>query len=271
MQTLINRTKAFALQPTTKFKLMVGHGGLTGTFAPRLPADTYIIFLSKPGHLIAQNAVTQNPQLRSYSILQQSISGVLPKWSIQPTHLRTWNERVYGPGDVYPNMIINFFDHTTSGVRMPGTPFNRLSGLHTIKENRTNIHFKGSSAYVSNIVRFGGKGIYIIAACRASRERTNAGAMGSFQRNFRLTGGNQTSLRRIGPTDPRNNRLAQAIENIQARMAAHKRKANSVNGNKSPKKMKSIFTFTSAPFAPGRPTPAASASTRRRPKTLRRT
>lgn len=269
MQTLINRTKAFALQPPTKFKLMVGHGGLTGTFAPRLPADTYIIFLSKPGHLISQDSVTQHRQIFRHSYLRNAISGVLPKWSIQPTHLKTWNERVYGPGDVYPNMIINFFDHNTSGVRMPETPFNRLSGLHTIKENRANIHFKGSSAYVSNIVRFGGKGIYIVAACRASRERTNAGAMGSFQRNFRLTGGNQSSLRRMGPTDPRNNRMAQAIENIQARMAAHKRKANSTNRNNSPKKMKSIFKFTSAPFAPGRPTPAA--STRRRTKTLRRT
>jgi len=263
MQTLINRTKAFALQPPTKFKLMVGHGGLTGTFAPRLPADTYIIFLSKPGHLISQDSVTQHRQIFRHSYLRNAISGVSPKWSIQPTHLKTWNERVYGPGDVYPNMIINFFDHNASGFPTPGTQFNLLSGLHTIKATRTNTHFKGSSAYVSNIVRFGGKGIYIVAACRASRERSNAGAMGSFQRNFRLTGGNQTSLRRIGPTDPRTNLIAQAIENIQARMAAHKRRANSQNRASPPKKTKK-YMYT---FAPGRPTPAA--STRRRPKTRR--
>ena len=276
MQTLINRTKAIAAQPNTKFKLVVGHGGLTGTYK-RLPEDTYIIFLSKPGHLISQGSVIQNPRLFNHSYLRNAISGVLPKWSIQPTRLGAWKEHVYGPGNIYPDMSVNFFDHNEIGVRKTGTPFNMVEGVHSINANRKTIGFKGGFANISNVIRFGGKGIYIVAACRASPERSLRGAMGSFRKNLRLTGGNQTSLRRIGVTDPLINRMAQEIENTQARMAAHKRNANkSPNSTSSPKRMKKPNTFT---FAPGRPPtsstarrrPTTSSTARRRPKTLRRT
>jgi len=265
MQTLINRTKAIAAQPNTKFKLIVGHGGLTGTYK-RLPEDTYIIFLSKPGHLISQGSVIQNPRLFNHSYLRSAISGVIPKSSIHPTRLGAWREHVYGPGNIYPDMSVNFFDHSEIGVRKTGTPFNMVAGVHSINANRKTIGFKGGFANISNVIRFGGKGIYIVAACRASPERSFKGAMGSFRKNLRLTGGNQTSLRRIGVTDPLINRMAQAIENTQARMAAHKRNANkSPNRTNSPKRMKpTTFTFT-----PGRPPPAS--TVRRRPRTLRRT
>ena len=280
MTTLINRTKAFAAQSNTKFKLVVGHGALNGTYE-RLPEDTYIIFLSKPGHLIAKSSITQHPQMFRHSYLRNAISGVLPRWSIQPTRLGRWKEHVYGPGNVYPDMIINFFDHTMTGARIPGTPFNRLAGVTTINANRTDTYFKGSTANLSNIIRFRGKGIYIVGACRASPERSLAGAMGSFIRNLRSTGGNQTSLRRMGPTDPGRNRAAQTHENTQARVAAHKRVSNFPNRNTPSKKMRTtLFTF-----APGIPTPAPlrrrtpattarrrtpAASTTRRPRNLRR-
>ena len=278
MATLINRTKALAAQSNTKFKLVVGHGALTGTYE-RLPEDTYIIFLSKPGHLISQGSITQHPQMFRHSYLRNAISGVLPKWSIQPTRLGMWKEHVYGPANLYPDMIINFFDHTVRGLRTQGTPYNNVSGVHAINANRKVTYFKGSTANLSNIIRFRGKGIYIVAACRASPERSFAGAMGSFRRNIRSTRGNQTSLRRMGPTDPARNRAAQLHENKQARMAAHKRMSNFPNRNTPSKKMKPMFMF-----APGLPTPAAStrrrtpaASTRRRtpaastrrPRTLR--
>lgn len=269
MTTLINRTQAFAAQSNTKFKLVVGHGALSGTYE-RLPEDTYIIFLSKPGHLISQGSITQHPQMRRHSYLRNAISGVLPRWAIQPTRLKMWKEHVYGPGNVYPDMIINFFDHTMTGLRTQGTPFNRLAGVTTINTNRTTTHFKGTTANLSNIIRFRGKGIYIVAACRASPERSFAGAMSAFRRNIRWTGGNQTSLRRMGPTDPGRNRAAQAHENKQARTAAHKRISNFPNRNTPSKKMKPMFTF-----APGIPTPASlrrrtPATTTRRPRTLRR-
>lgn len=263
MQTIINRTKSLALQPTTKIKVVVGHGGLAGTY-PRVPEDTYVIFLSKPGHLISQGSVVQQPQMFRNSYLRQVITGALPKWSVQPTRLGAWKEHVYGPGNTYPDMFINFFDHDKNGVRMSGTPFNTVTGVHSLNSNRKTTSFKGGFSALSNVIRFGGKGIYIVAACRASPTRSYHGAMGAFRKNLRLTGGNQSSLRRIGITDPLINRMAQEIENAQARMAAHKRSANSTNRTNSPKKMKPMFTF-----APGRSTPAS--TVRRRPRTLRRT
>jgi hypothetical protein len=265
MQTLIERTKVLATQPSTKFKVIVGHGVLTGTYK-RVPEDTYIIFLSKPGHLISQGSVIQNPQLLRNSYLRSAISGVLPRWSIAPTRLGAWKEHVYGPLSLYPDMSVNFFDHDARGIRTNGTPYNRLTGLHTMRSNNSKTTtFKGTDAHISNVIRLSGKGIYIVAACRASAERSFAGAMGAFRKNLRLTGGNQTSLRRIGRTDPLINMMAQNIENSQARIAAHKRTANkSPNRTTPPKRMKPMFTFT-----PGRPATASTA--RRRPKTLRRT
>lgn len=261
METLINRTRNFASQTSTKFKLAIGHGGLTGTSA-RLPADTYVIFMSKPGHLLSQGAILSHPQIFKPSYLRNVITGVLPRWSISPTIFSTWTERVYGPGDMYPDLRIDFYDYTTTGVPTPGSPYNRVSGLHTLESNtRRNTHFKGSSGYLSNVIRFKGKGIYIVIACRASPERSSAGAMSTFRRNIRLSRGNQSTLRRIGRTDPLINIIAQIMENKQARMAKSKRKRSNNINPRPLKKSTGVFP-RSFSFAPGTAT-VRKTSTRR--------
>ena len=269
MQTIINRTKALAVQPTTKFKLVIGHGTLIQRY-PRVPEDTYIIFLSKPGHILSSSSILSNPQVFRYSYIRNAITGATPKWNVRPVRLGMWKEHVYAPGNVYPDMNIEFFDYNPAGFRTPGTPSNAVFGVHTINTtNRRNTRFKGSSSNLSNIIRFGGKGIYIVASCRTSPWRGN-NARVSAVRNFELTGGAQTTVRRMGRNDPNVNRGAQALENMQARMAARKRTAaNSVN-KATAKRKKPLFYFPVLPFAPGRPTPA-STKRRRRPKTLRRT
>ena len=254
MTTLINRIKSNVMHPTMSFKLVVGHGGLTGTLA-RLPADTYIIFLSKPGHLIAQGSVISNPQMFRHSYLRNVISGVIPRWSILPHRFGRWKEHVYGPGDIYPDLSLNFYDHNSSGVRLNQTPFNNRTGVHSINATTRTRHFKGVTAHLSNVIRLRGKGVYIVLACRASSQRSYAGAMSSFRRNFRLTGGTQETLRRIGATDPRTNLFAQHIKNMQARRATHKRRANNAVNSHPAKKRKTAPFPGPSTFAPGRNTP----------------
>ena len=267
MQTAVDRVKAYAAQPTTRIKLVIGHGTLVQRY-PRVPEDTYIIFLSKPGHLLAGASILSNPQMFRNSYIRKAITGVTPLSNVRPVRLGAWKDHVYGPTSPYPDMNIEFFDYNNAGFRTPGTPANQVSGLHTLKNTNARVtHFKGTSAYLSNIMRFGGKGIYIVASCRSSGRRANARE--TALRNVNLTGGTQTSVRRMRRNDPIINRTAQAIENVQARLAARKRKAaNSVN-KATAKRKKPLFYFPVLPFAPGRPTPAS--KVHRRPKTLRRT
>lgn len=249
MQSLITHIQTAAAQPSTKFKLLVGHGTLTGQLE-RLPADTYIIFLSQPGHSLAGQTILSNPQMFRRDYIKQVITGVLPQWAIEPYRLRMWTHHVYGPSGYYPDLNIDLFDRNSRGTRTPGTAVNHVLGVHTLNSSgRRIVHFKGTSANLSNLVRFGGKGIYIVASCRASLQRT-PGAVGAALRNIRLTGGNQTTLRRMGTTDPIANRLAQAVENTQARLTQYKRtKPNSPNSRPRKKARTSLFTF-----APGRRT-----------------
>jgi hypothetical protein len=270
MQSLINHTQMVASQPGTKFKLVIGHGTLTGHLA-RLPADTYIIFLSKPGHSLSGQTIISNPQLFRRDYIKQVITGAIPRWAIQPNRLGMWKQHVYGPASYYPDMNIDLFDYNSRGTRTHGTAANNVFGVHTLNSpGRRITHFKGTSANLSNLVRFGGKGIYIVASCRVSLQRV-PGAVGAALRNIRLTGGNQTTLRRMGPTDPIINRMAQAIENTQARLTQYKRKkTNSPNSRPLKKARTSLFTF-----APGRPATTTrrrtATATTRRPRTLRRT
>ena len=257
--TLINRIKNVAAQPNTAFKMVVGHGGLIGNAArafAKVPAGTYIIFLSKPGHLLAQASVVSNPQMRNHTYLRNVITNTLPRWAIQPVRLGMWKQHVYGPGNLYPDLSLNLYDVNKEGHRLTGSPFNRLAGLHTIKSNRpTQKHFYGQNVHLSNIVRFGGPGIYVVVACRASSERSWAGAMSAFKNNFRLTGGTQETLRRMGPTDPMLNRLAQRIENTQRRLVTYKRTATFPNNNPRPYKFYKMLTPFVGPsvFTPGVP------------------
>jgi len=269
MQTIINRTKALAVQPTTKFKLVVGHGTLIQHYS-RVPEDTYVIFLSKPGHSLSGHSVVGNPRIFRHSYLRNAITGATPMSNIRPVRLGMWKQHVYGPGNVYPDMNIEFFDYNPAGFRTTGTPANAVFGVHTINTtNRRNTRFKGSSSNLSNIVKLGGKGIYIVASCRRSTSRAVTAGV-ECQLNYQLTGGNQTTLRRMRRNDPTINFCAQSLENIQARIAARKRTAaNSVN-KATAKRKKPLFYFPVLPFAPGRPTPVSTVR-RRRPKTLRRT
>jgi hypothetical protein len=265
MQSLVTHVQMVASQPSTKFKLLIGHGTLTGQLE-RLPADTYIIFLSKPGHSLAGQTILSNPQMFRRDYIKNVITGAIPQGAIEPIRLRMWKQHVYGPASYYPDMNIDLFDRNSRGTRTPGTAFNNVFGVHTLNSSgRRIVHFKGTSANLSNLVRFGGKGIYVVASCRASIHRT-PGAVGAALRNIRLTGGNKTTLRRMGTTDPIANRLAQAVENTQARLTQYKRKkTNSPNSRPRKKARTSLFTF-----APGRPasTPRkrTATTTTRRPR-----
>lgn len=260
MTTLINRVRNVSSKQNTKFNLVIGHGYLTG-YTKKVPADTYIIFLSKPGYSISKYIPIRHAQLFNRTFLKNVISGKIPRTRVQPARLGMWKEHVYGPYDSYPEIGLEFFDRSSSN-------FNSITGIHSINSSGMNTQtFHGSNGDLFNIMRFGGKGIYIVMSCRTSgdSEITERAYINNFIRTRSIPGGNQMTLPRI--TVPGLNRRAQTVENIQARLAAHKRKnIASLSIRKSPRPTKKVavekFTFTGI-FSPGRPV------SRRRPTSRR--
>jgi hypothetical protein len=119
-------------------------------------------------------------------------------------------------------------------------------------------------------------GIYLIMACRASAARIQSG---NAERNYASSNAvGQTAqrfVRRVRTGLPSNavNVNVQAFENAQGRVSTRKRMAAKSVNKTTAKRKKPLFYFPVLPFAPGRPTPAASTkhrrSSSRRPRTSR--
>ena len=250
MATRINRIKILASNSSTRVRLVVAHGVLLPD-THRAPSGTYIIFLSKPGHLLAQDMLLRYPQLFSSRYLRRVFKGEIPVAQIQPPPLRTWKSRFYGPGDIYPNMNLNLFDINLNGVPTPGTQYNFVTGVHSLNNGSKGMY--GRTKTLHEIVTQYGAGIYIVSACRASSGRFGPRRTGpswnQFNINYFWSGGSQTYVPRMRRNDPVLNRETQRIENAQARYAAVKRLGN-IMANSRPTKIK--FRTPRTPFAPGK-------------------
>lgn len=262
MATRVNRIKSLASNSATRIRLVIGHGSLM-PIAYRVPNGTYIIYVSKPGHLLAQSEVLNYPQIFNNRYVRSIIRGETRDADIQPVTLRSWKKHVYGPGDIYPDLFLNLFNHNLNIKRTPGTRFDAVVGVHTLN-NGSPRGMYGQPTSVQEIITRYGPGIYVVFACRSSAERVEAKRSGrafrQFNINMLMTGGTQRYLHRMRPNDPEMNQQVQAIENAQARYTALKRLRNSTTRTNGPKTKKRRVLTPFAPgttfrFAPGIPTP----------------
>lgn len=264
MATRVNRIKSLASNSATRIRLVVGHGSLI-PIGHRVPDDTYIIYVSKPGHLLAQRAVLNYPQIFNNRYMRSIIRGETRDADIQPDRLRSWKKHVYGPGDFYPDLFLNLFNHNLEMRPTPRTPFDDVSGVHTLNNGSLRGMYGQPTSLKEIITRYG-PGIYVVFACRASADRVGASnrsgrAFRQFNTNMSMTGGKQRYLYRMRPNDPELNQQVQAIENAQARYTALKRLRNiTIRTNNGPKTKKRRVSTPFAPgttfrFAPGIPTP----------------
>ena len=251
MATRINRIKTLASNSSTRLRIVVGHGGLLPD-KPRVPPGVYIIFVSKPGHLLAQRMVLEYPHLFNGRYLRRVLRGGIPVTQIQPPPLRIWKKHFYGPGDVYPNLGLNLFNTHLNGTPQPGTQFNFTTGVHTLNNGTKGMY--GQTKTLHDIVTHYGAGIYIVSACRTTSERAGPNRTGpswtQLNRNYYLSRGAQTFAPRMRQNDPELNRNVQNLENAQARYAAYKRSRNTTRTNSRPTKIK--FRTPRTPFAPGK-------------------
>ena len=219
MTTRINRAKNAAANASVPIKLIVGHGGLVWGPKIRVPDRTYIIFLAKPGHLLPQSAVLDNPQMFNQQFVRDVITRRIRPSIVQPIQFSKWTKHFYGPQDVYPNLMLELYDADLQGRPLVGTPYDLKCGVTNLNTGRRLLH--GQLLPLSSILRVQGPGIYIVSACRASDRRVQTSPGGRQGVAFREFYAGITP--RMTPRDPTLNRFIEKLENEQARYAKYKR------------------------------------------------
>ena len=267
MTTLIDRT-SMAAALGERIYMVTGHGvGLgVSSFSTRLPANTYVIFLSKPGQLLDGSSILTNPKLyNDPTYIRSVLTHRIPLKDVRPVRLAYWKKHLYGPGNKLPDVTIQMKDASNPLA-------NRVAGVVNTSIPGTFLNYQ-RTATISQIVRRHGRGIYVIASCRASRERTVSGIANlNYRSNVIRTGGTQRGLR-IGSMSPNVNRITQYRENVQRRLAKLKRNASQLSPPKTLPKKSRLFYST---FHPGVPSPpkkksASRSTTSRRLATPRST
>lgn len=228
-RTLINRTRIAA--ETSPIRFVIGHGILVPhEFERRVPKNTYVIFLSKPGQLLSSNQAL-DLYSKSLSYIRSALTGQIRSSQIEPYRLSKWTSHVYGPGEKYPNLMLKLFDPQLS----------LIAGMTKLESGKR--LYYGQTVHLNQLFIRGGPGIYIVAACRASVERVprarQAFAENTHINRSRITGstvvnkrGEQRKLRLPSNAPPLNLNVA-AMERTQKRLAAHKRTGNSPNNRQS--------------------------------------
>jgi len=151
----------------SKFFWVVGHGTTLPGFT-RVPPNRWVVFLSKPGHVllsepfaspIFQNIIKDTQVTRSLAL------GNIPKENLPGIRLHesSWKNYVYGPGDDLPNTFITF---------QPKQPINNIGGIlgvhDTSKPNEPPV-LQGRAQDNVNRIISRKQGIYFFVTCRPSQ------------------------------------------------------------------------------------------------------
>jgi len=248
-RTLINRTRLAA--ETSPIRFVIGHGLLTppDEIQRRVPKNTYVIFLSKPGQLLSAREGYQL-YIKSLLYIRYALMGQIRSSQIDPYRLSKWTSHVYGPNEKYPNLMLKLFDSNPQSI------LSQISGMTKLETGKR--QYYGQSVMLSQLMIRGGPGVYIVAACRASAERAPHAAR-VFEANVhpnrsRITvrsgsrvsivnrRGTQQRMRLPSNAPPLNLSVAES-ERTQKRLAAHKR-----TGSPNNRQGKKLVSFS---FNPG--------------------
>lgn len=181
-----------------KFYWVVGHG-ITLRDTTVVPPNTWVIFLSKPGHVLLADAYTKpmfkDRIIKDTQLTRELALGNIPKEQLDTIrlHISSWKDYIYGPGDKLPNTYITF---------QPSGPTNTLIpvlGKHdTSKPGDTKL--VGVKTAVNRIIE-NKPGIYFIVACRATVKQIAQVEKMRLAKYFNMrAGGAQRSNIRV--TDP---------------------------------------------------------------------
>lgn len=215
-RTLINRARIAA--ETSPIRFVIGHGLLEPEVDERrVPANTYVIFLSKPGQLLSSSQATELYR-KSEPYIRYALTGRLRTSQIEPYRLSKWTSHVYGPHEKYPNLRLTLSDSSPE--------LSRMFGMTKLELGSRQFRYGEQRMYLNQFLTRGGPGIYIVAACRSSIERLPMARVASHINQSRTVNrGGQRGLR-LPSRAPPLNRLVAELERTQKRLAAHKRKAS---------------------------------------------
>jgi hypothetical protein len=212
---------------------VIGHGLLEPEVEERrVPANTYVIFLSKPGQLLSSSQATELYR-KSEQYIRYALTGRLRTSQIEPYRLSKWTSHVYGPHEKYPNLRLTLSDSSPE--------LSRTFGMTKLELGSRRFTYREQRMFLNQFLTRGGPGIYIVAACRSSIERLPmarvASHINSNIRRSRITvrtgsrvnvvnrRGEQRKLR-LPSRAPQLNLNVAELERAQKRRAAHKRKAS---------------------------------------------
>lgn len=266
----VNIFREYAANPSTRINWVAGHG-VQLNFGAKVPPNTFLIFMGAPGQYASQSILPWNSRAyRNLQYMRDVFAGRVT--NILPTRLGYWKQHVYGPGDVFPELMIDMWDYNIVNIGTqriardtPGTPFDRVCGIKDMNRGIKFLYKK--SRTISQLLRRG-PGIYLIMSCRASMQRIESGTA---NRDFVRTSNRlapliaQARVPRIQPTEAVNFGV-QTHENRQARVTTRKRAMTTRPRNRTTtKRRETEFTrFQSAmpvfTFHPGKVV-----SSRRRP------
>ena len=153
MTTPLNRIRN--VSRTLPLHIVAGHGKLIADM-PKVPPDTYIIFLAKPGYQLSASTLFY-PELYDAEFLRGVLQG---KRTTRIPSLSHWQAHVYGPGNAYPNLVLNTYDTTNKEL-------NNLFGLYSVNTTTTRFH-KLHHVLLSHVI---GKktGIFFVISCRVGK------------------------------------------------------------------------------------------------------
>lgn len=154
----------------SKFYWVVGHG-FTGPLFSRVPDNTWVVFLSKPGHTLHTEPFTtymfKKRIVKDTELTRRIAIGTIPKDELPGIRLHgsSWKDYIYGPGDKLPATYITF--------KPPVEPsnFNSVIGVYdTSKPNNVKYRNTEESLLLSRVIN-NKPGIYFVATCRPTREQ----------------------------------------------------------------------------------------------------
>ena len=144
----MSETKLNLIKRLPKF-VVVGHGAYVEN--PKrfvVPPDRVYIFASRASRYLPQSVVDE----RFYKYFGG-------RTTVEPPVLAGWRTRVYGPGDVFDDLILNFADPEWPGMGIQKVP------LKPDVFTKGPSELSGQSGTLSTLG--GPPGVYFIVACRA--------------------------------------------------------------------------------------------------------
>jgi hypothetical protein len=152
-----------------KFYWVVGHGTTLRGFT-EVPPNTWVIFLSKPGHALLDtpflSPMFRNQIIKDTEITRSIALDNVPRENLPGIrlHSSSWNDYIYGPGDRLPTTYVTFQPSVGQNN------LNQVLGVHDTSKPNVNARHRGINTSVNQVIAQR-PGIYFIAVCRPTQEQ----------------------------------------------------------------------------------------------------